>query len=165
MKDFEGLDRPDPPPPSKSDLATFTALQAYDQNVYGFRTPEAELRQTSSSTADGAPAKRRDFPGVQSLMNILMDTRRRTDIPVPALAIFALPHVPENWINKTKDPKVRDAAATYYKAIDRLTQKQAQAFRSVPTARVIAMAGSHYIFVTNESEVLREMQVFLGGLK
>ena len=34
----------------------------------------------------------------------------------------------------------------------------------MPTARVIRLLGTHYIFLSNEPEVLREMHTFLAGL-
>jgi hypothetical protein len=128
--------------------------------------PEAEFRQTWNSTSDGGPAKARDFPGSQIFMTIMMGPKRYTDIPAPALVIFAIPHVQESWINKSTDPAVREAATAYFTTLDALTEKQAKAFEDgVPTARVIRLRGAHHIFLSNEPDVLREMRVFLTGLK
>jgi hypothetical protein len=99
-------------------------------------------------------------------MTILTGVKKYTDIPVPALVIFAIPHVQENWIDKSTDPAVRKAATAYFTTLDALTEKQAKAFESgVPTVRVIRVRGAHYIFLSNESDVLREMRAFLTGLK
>jgi hypothetical protein len=99
-------------------------------------------------------------------MAIMTGTKRYADIPVPALVIFAIPNVQENWINNSTDPAVREAAKAYYEKLDTLKDKQAKAFeRGVPTARVIRPRGAHYIFLSNEPDVLREMGVFLTGLK
>jgi hypothetical protein len=50
--------------------------------------------------------------------------------------------------------------------VDALTEKQAKAIEgSVSTARIVRLRGAHYIFLSNEPEVLREMRAFLGGLK
>jgi pimeloyl-ACP methyl ester carboxylesterase len=164
MKDFQ-IGGPQPPTPSGSDLASFSALQKWDAQVYGFRMPEAEFRQTWDSTSDGRPRKARDFPGSQTFMAIMMGTKRYTDIPVPALVIFAIPNVQENWINNSTDPAVREAAKAYYTKIDTLKDKQAKAFEGgVPTARVIRLRGAHHIFLSNEPDVLREMRAFLAGL-
>ena len=47
-----------------------------------------------------------------------------------------------------------------------LAEKQAKAFQDgVPGARVIRLRSTHYIFISNESDVLREMCAFMGGLK
>jgi len=166
MKEFQEIRGPQPPTPGGSDLASFSALQKWDAQVYGFRMPEAEFRQTWDSTSDGRPGKARDFPGSQTLMTIMMGTKRYTDIRVPALVIFAIPHVQENWIDKSTDPAVREAARAYFTTLDALTEKQAKAFEGgVPAARVIRLWGAHYIFLSNEPDVLREMRVFLTSLK
>lgn len=79
---------------------------------------------------------------------------------MPALVIFAI------WMDKSADPAVRKAAEAYFTRIDALVEKQAQAWeRSVSTARVIRLRGARYIFLSNESDVLREIRVFLAGLK
>jgi len=139
---------PRAPRQKESDFATFSALQQWDTAVYGFRRPEAELRQTWDSDSSDRPRRERDFPGSQLFAAILTSPTKYARIPVPALVIFALPHVPENAV------------------IDALTDKQAKALeRGVPTARVVRLRGSHHIFLSNESEVLREMRAFLRGLK
>ena len=128
--------------------------------------PEAEFRQTWDSTSDGRPAKPRDFPGSSALMTIMTATKRYTDIPAPALVIFSIPHVKETWMTKSSDPAVRKAAEAYFTTLDALTEKQAKAFEDgVPMARVIRLRGMHYIFLSNEPDVLREMRAFLADLK
>jgi hypothetical protein len=50
--------------------------------------------------------------------------------------------------------------------VDLLTEKQAKAFEAgVPTARVIRLRGTHYIFLSEEAAVLHEMRYFLTGLR
>jgi non-heme chloroperoxidase len=165
MKEFQEIRGPQPPKPGASDLASFSALQKWDAQVYGFRMPEAEFRQTWDSTSDGRVGKARDFPGSQVFMTIMTSMKRFTKIPVPALVIFAIPHVQETWIDKITDPAVREAAKVYFTKIDALTEKQAKAFEDgVPSARVIRLRGAHFIFLSNESDVLREMRAFLTGL-
>jgi pimeloyl-ACP methyl ester carboxylesterase len=166
MKEFQELKGPQPSTPGDSDLASFRALEKWDAQVYGFRIPEAEFRQTWDSTSDGRPAKACDFPGSQMLMTIMMSPKRYTDIPVPALVIFAIPHVQEMWMSKSTDPTVREAAKAYFTRIDALAKKQAKAFEDgVPTARVIRLHGMHYIYLSNEADVQREIGTFLAGLK
>jgi pimeloyl-ACP methyl ester carboxylesterase len=165
MKDFQ-IPGPQPPAPGDSDLASFNALQQWDERVYGFRTPEAEFHQTWDSNSEGRPKGARDFPGSQIFMKIMTSTKRYAAIPLPALVIFAIPQVPDNWIGSSPDPAAREAGRTYFATINDLKEKQAQAFAGgVPTARVIRLRGAHYIFLSNEADVLREMRVFLAGLR
>jgi pimeloyl-ACP methyl ester carboxylesterase len=57
------LKAPQPPPRSKADLASFSALGNYYERVNGFRFSEAELRQQRQPTPDGAVGQYRNFPG------------------------------------------------------------------------------------------------------
>jgi non-heme chloroperoxidase len=76
-----------------------------------------------------------------------------TEIGVPALAIFASPH----------DVMTGD----FEKFDEALTERQARAFeRGVPQARVLRWPhASHYLFIAQEREVLREVKVFLATLR
>jgi non-heme chloroperoxidase len=166
MNEFREIGGLQAPSPAGSDLASFSVLQNWDAQTYGFRTPEAELRQTWDSTAEGRVAAPRDPPGAQVFMTIMMSAKRYTEIRAPALVIFALPHVPETWIDSATDPAVREAAKAYFTKIDALTERQAKTFEDgVPTARMVRLRGAHYIFLSNQTEVLREMRAFLAGLK
>ena len=163
MKEFE-ISGPRPPRPSAVDLGSFGALQKWHADVYGYR-PESELHQTWDSES-GRPQKEREFPGAQSFMAIMASTNKFTKIPVPVLAIFASPHIPEIWIAKSTDPAVREAAGAYYAALNASTEKQVRAVEAgVPTARVVRLTGAHHIFLSNEPDILREMRDFLADLK
>jgi non-heme chloroperoxidase len=163
MKEFQTAG-PRPPEPNEADLASFSSLQKWDAEVLGFPRPEAELRQTWDADSSGRPRKERRSPGARAFAAILTSDKTYTRIPVPALVIFALPHVPERWMNT--DPTTREAARTYYSGIDAATERQAKALEEgVPTARVVRVRGGHHIFLSNESETLREMRTFLARLK
>ncbi|SRR6266568_2951915 len=166
MKQFQALQGPQPPAPGEPDLRSFKALQNWDAEVYGVRLPESEFHQTWDSTPDGRVAKPRDFPGSEMFMTIMQGRKKYTRIPVPALAIFAIPHIPEAWMTKSADPDVRTTADNYFAALDALAEKQAKALDAdVPTAHVVRLRGMHYIFLSNESDVLREIRAFVRGLK
>jgi pimeloyl-ACP methyl ester carboxylesterase len=156
---------PRAPNPTNADLASFGSLQNWDAEVYGFRIPEAEFRQTWEADSSGRPRKRRDFPGSQSFMAIMTSPRKHGQIPVPSLVIFASPHIPEAWIAKSTNPRVQDAARTYYAKIEAATESQAKAVQaSEPAARVVRLPGAHYIFLSNQPDTLREVRSFLNQL-
>jgi pimeloyl-ACP methyl ester carboxylesterase len=163
FKQFQDISGPQPPPPGESDLASFTALQKYYMRVLGFTYPEAELRQEWNSTPDGRVGKQREFPGGATLM---AGMKKYTDIPVPVLVIFASPHGLGSWVDNNTDPKVREAAKAYSAALEVLTERQAEAFENgVPTARVVKLSGAHhYVYLSNEADVLREIHAFLASL-
>jgi len=91
---------------------------------------------------------------------IVAGEQKYTDIRVRALAIYALPHAGEPV---SKDPAARAAA----EARDLLvTGAQSKAFENgVHSARVVRLAhANHYVFLSNEADVLREMNAFLSTL-
>jgi alpha-beta hydrolase superfamily lysophospholipase len=72
--------------------------------------------------------------------------QKYTHIPIPILAIYALPLDP-------KDPPIG-------------TEAQAKAFEDgFPSARVVRLPHArHEVFSSNEEDVLREMNAFIAGL-
>ena len=166
MREFSAVEGPGHPTPTAADLKSFAALQEWDERVDGFNTPEAELRQTWASDGQAPTGKRRQSPGSRVFSTILGGKNRYDRIPVPVLAIFALPHIPERWIRESSDPTVQKASRTYFATIDALTEKQVKAVEAgVPTARVVRVPGSHYVFISNAPDVRREMRTFIESLK
>jgi non-heme chloroperoxidase len=166
VMDMDTLQRPEPPPPSAADLASFGALQKYYERINGFRFPEAELRQQREANPEGGVGKERNFPGAAMFMSLLRGTKKYTEIPAPALIIFANPHGQGRWVNDNTDPAVQAAARTYSRALESLTEKQKEAVENgVPSAHVIVLLGAHhYVFLSNESDVLSAIQSFVGEL-
>ena len=164
---MQRLKAPSPPSPDRADLASFPAFTKYQERVNGFRFPEAELRQERIETLGGEVGKQRDFPGGALFMPLLNGTRKYIDIPVPALVIFANPHRSGAWADRSTDPMVRLAAKNYSLALTALTERQQKAVeKGLPTAHVITLANaSHHVFLSNETDVIREMRNFLDTLK
>jgi non-heme chloroperoxidase len=161
------LQAPQPQVPDAADLAGFDALQRYYERVEGLRFPEAELRAQREANPDGSVGKPLDPPGGAMLMKLIGESKKYTAVPAPALFIFANPHSLGTWVNANPDPSVRAAANAYSASLTALTQKQERAVENgVHAARVVTVAGAnHYVFLSNESEVLREMRAFLSRLR
>jgi pimeloyl-ACP methyl ester carboxylesterase len=87
--------------------------------------------------------------------------QKYTSIPVPALAIYACPH---NWDRFfPNDPSRR--AALLADDTARCTGWADAFSRGVPSARVVRIPNAdHYVFNSNEAEVVREMNDFLAKL-
>ncbi len=166
MNEFQSLNAPQPPGPVGPDLASFPALQRYYSRVLGFTYPEGELRQQWVCKPDGSVGDHRDFPGYAILMAAITDYPKYSTIPVPTLAIFAIPHGQGKWVDSSTDPKVNEAARAYAAALTPLTERQVNAFKKgAPRARVIRLRGAHhYVYLSNEAEVLRALRGFLTGL-
>ncbi len=83
---------------------------------------------------------------------------------MPILALFAVPHDPNDLGIPADDEKRRAAYEAWDMAHE--TGPQVDAFeKGLPTARVVRIPyASHDIVASNESEVLREMNAFIGRL-
>jgi pimeloyl-ACP methyl ester carboxylesterase len=148
------------PPPSADDLKSFPVFRAWALRVRGLNYPEAELRQTFETTPDGGVAfKLRSQPRIGPA--ITAGWQKYTDIRVPVLAIYAVPHDLGPYANN--NPVARAA----YEASDiASTEAQAKAFENgIPSARVVRLPhANHLVFLSNEADVLREMRSFLAGM-
>ena len=164
--DMMALHAPEPPPPGPSDLSSFSALDSYYKRVNGFGFPESELRQQRQVTPEGTVGQCRDFPGGALLMQLLTHPNRYDSIRLPSLIIFANPHSLGAWVDQNTDPKVRTAAKAYSVALSALTEKQENAVRNGrPTAQVVTIANAnHYVYLSNESEVLMHIRSFVSTL-
>jgi len=147
-------------------LSSFSALQKWNAQEHGFAWPEAEFRQTWDSTPDGRPTKEHNFPGLKAVMTVVRDPKKFTSINVPALVIFASPHAHETWMDRSSDPATKKTVEAYFTTLNALKEKQAKAFEEgVATAHVVRLRGAHFIFASNEREVLREIRSFVLELR
>jgi pimeloyl-ACP methyl ester carboxylesterase len=100
-------------------------------------------------------------PIIQIAAAVIRGEQRFSWVKCPVLAIYAVPHNlgPEAGT----DPTIRAAMAAA--DLDR-TSAQAKAFESgIPSARVVRLPNAnHFIFNSNEADVLREMNDFLAKL-
>jgi len=160
------LHAPQPPPPVASDLASFGALGRYYDRINGFRFPESELQQQRVSAPNGAVGDYRDSPGGGMLMQLLTHPNKYSRIPVPALFLFANPHSLGTSVDQSTDPAVRTAANNYSVALSALTEKQENAVKNgVPTAHVVTIPdANHYIYLSSDDKVLKEMRTFISTL-
>jgi pimeloyl-ACP methyl ester carboxylesterase len=96
--------------------------------------------------------------GLAAAQAITAGEQKYAHIPVPILAIYALPHDYSNG--------PLSASAVEAKDISDITGPQAKAFEAAfPSARVVRVPhASHYVFQSNEADVLREMDAFITSL-
>ncbi len=118
---------------------------------------EKDLRSVQGHLDSGP---QRTIPPIEQA--VLSGMQRYTNIPVPVLAIFALPDDLGPTFLKD-DPAARAAAVARFVES---TEAQAKAFeQGIPTARVVRLAhANHYVFQSNEADVLREMNAFISTL-
>jgi non-heme chloroperoxidase len=129
---------PDPPSPAAADRASFSAYRAYQIRVQGFTFPEAELRNDFASNADGSVGKwiPKDHNDA-----VVEGERKYVNLRVPILAIFAMGN--------------GQGAEVAAESIEKDT----------PSARVVRFPqANHQIFLSNETDVLREIREFISSL-
>jgi len=151
---------PQSPNPGPADLASIAAFQSWGKATFGYALPEAEIREQFEITPSGGPGKHRDEQA--ATLAIIRGDQEYTDIRAPILAIYAVGHRLGPYADK--DSVARDAALARDEAN---VEAVADGFqKGLPSARVIQIHHTyHYIFITNEAEVLREMRAFLSTLQ
>ncbi len=123
----------------------------------GFERDLKEILKNMPEAGSAQPTAAQVQPITRAIM---AGMQKYTDIRVPVLAIYAVPHA-------TGQPYKDDAARAAAEAKDEAnTGAQAKAFESgVPSARVVRLPhANHFIFFSNEADVLREMNAFLAGI-
>jgi pimeloyl-ACP methyl ester carboxylesterase len=97
-------------------------------------------------------------PGLIAARAIAAGEQKYTAIHVPVLAIFALPHDEGTGNPPDSEAEARD--------INEITGPQAKAFQAgMPSAKVVRLPhASHYVFQSNEADVIREMNAFIRTL-
>ncbi len=122
---------------------------------------EKELREVQQAVANVPP----DPPEPASEFGpddaIELGEQKYTEIKAPALAIFADPHDP----GPTPEYSAAQRAAIVKYDLD-TTTAQANAFEAgVPSAHVVRIQNAdHFVYKSNEADVLREMNAFIAKL-
>lgn len=154
---------PGAPQPRPEEVNDFAAYRKWSARVHGYALPEAELRRVRTTTSAGGVGASNTPPFVPQAISA--GSQRFREIRVPTLTIFASPHGLGPWTNDYPDH--RSAFDAFARFDEAMTDRQATAFeRGVAGARVIRLANaSHYLFIAQEADVLREVLVFLVSLR
>lgn len=123
---------------------------------------EKDLQEQLKDVESRGPAPDMPPPRFPAAVTGIMEGEQKyTEIHAPVLLIYAVPH---SGGPPLKDPSMRAAMEARDEAN---TNAQAQAFASaVPQAVVVKLPhANHYVFDSNEADVLREMDAFIAGLK
>jgi non-heme chloroperoxidase len=127
---------------------------------------EKDVQETQKQIASMPALPPRQGPGPAIPMAIIAGEQKYTEIHVPILAIYAVPH---NLGPMMNSPMLKDnpTAQAAMKANDlATTSTQANAFEAgVPSAHVVRLPNAdHFVFNSNEADVLREMNAFMATL-
>jgi non-heme chloroperoxidase len=126
-----------------------SSLPALEKDL---RKEQQNLEGTTATSAEPQPATPTIGYAIQAGM------QKYTEIPASILAIYAIPHD-----RGVTDPAARAAADV--KDME-TSGAAADAFETgLPSARVVRLPhANHFVFISNEVDVLREMDAFLGSL-
>lgn len=154
--------------PDSPDYKSYQAYRDWQMRTHGVAFPESELRQLYAANADGTMGR---YLVPESVRDAMFKGMQRPDyahIRIPVLAFFAVPPSVEDQMLRYKPKDAEERAATSQKrAVDLAIQKRhmRDLQNGVPAARVIELPGANfYIFLSNEADILRDMQAFLAGL-
>jgi non-heme chloroperoxidase len=146
------------PSPTEADRSSIAAFQRYFTGYYGGILPEDEIRQQYQITATGAIGDRIGHPIANKANEIEME--RFSTLDTRALVIIPFPNALN--IGVTHDP----AKLAAYKAQE-ASRKEAQIaiWRKQHNVEVVVVPNvTHYIFLSDESEVLSLITRFVNSL-
>jgi hypothetical protein len=161
-----------PVPPTDSDKKSFAAFYDYwKRRTVNFAFPESELRSEYDQEPDGSVGSIRSPAFVRKAIAEGSRKRDYSKIKVPILAFIPIPPDKsigwsENYRFQPTTDEARTALEKIYATDRACTKRLEQTFISeVPKARIIELQNAdHYVFFSNETEVLREMRAFIQHL-
>jgi non-heme chloroperoxidase len=158
-----------PPSPSASDLKSFSAFRDWRMRTHGVAYPEAELRIDFAQNPDGSVGDRLT-PSVVPQGIMAGDHKHDySQIRVPVLALVGYPPLPQDQIreNRITDPAERTIVEAVFGTQVGLIRNRIKRINSAAgSARVVDLWGAnHFVFLSNEPDVLREIRAFLAGLR
>jgi pimeloyl-ACP methyl ester carboxylesterase len=151
--------------PPAAPVSSYAAAVDRFEHERGFRLPESELRQTLVPNEDGAPGAARTPARVAQAVTSHEATFNQ--VAAPVLALSAMPQVAPHYLANIPGDEARAAAAAWRTQFNAAKEKQLKAFeQGIPGARVVRLADAdHYVFITHEADVLREIHGFVSMLK
>jgi pimeloyl-ACP methyl ester carboxylesterase len=138
----------------------------------GFPLPESEFRSTFATNPDGSVGP---FKTPQAIHNAMgaghQKPRDYSNIRAPVLALFEFPLTSLDQL-RPEHPQPRNdeerALVVRFAAVSKriLNRAAEKLMRSVPNARLVDLPGAgHYVFITRQDAVLREIVAFINGLR
>jgi pimeloyl-ACP methyl ester carboxylesterase len=155
---------PPRPPAAKEDLESFATVQPWYARGSGVQLPEAEFRQILTVSADGHPEIHFRQPAYVSAA-IRSGGQKFTGVTAPALGIFAIWDRPRPA--DPSDAQAQADARAYAAAQAERVGFGVEHLHSVaPHGEVVQLhLADHYVFLSNQDQVLQEIHRFLSELK
>jgi pimeloyl-ACP methyl ester carboxylesterase len=151
--------RASPPAPGSDDQKSYAALRSWYGRTMGFEPPEADLRESSVPSPVSPIGEPRTPRSVGAAIVSGVTKPDYSGIRVPALAIYAVPRSEKDVPGFGNAPP--SAVQDLFQVMKEQELVNSAAFRSGDKAKVIEISGAkHYVFLSNEEEVLQAIQSF-----
>jgi non-heme chloroperoxidase len=162
---FQHFQLPPPPPMTAADSASPEAVREYGYRSNGIRLTLGEVLSVAVFGPDGRYKSDITPPRIDAAILAGLEHPRYSRIHAPALAFYAVldsvPQLFSAWAGM--DSSQRTQARQFFAAFQAWANGERARFRSEMTrGRVVELRGAHhYLFMSNEAEVTREMSAFL----
>jgi pimeloyl-ACP methyl ester carboxylesterase len=155
-----------PAPPEGAEANSFQGYRAWQLRNEGFAFPESELRNSSVTNPDGTMGAHKTRPDVVAAIAAGGRRRDYSGIRVPVLALFEYPRPLASKGYQPRNEAEWAAIKAFSSETARYVDRWVKNLRSgVPGARVVDLPGAgHYVFLTREAEVLKELRQFVAAL-
>jgi len=163
------LPPPPPSPPCREDRTSFEAFRRWQECRTKFAEPEAEFRNAWETNPDGSVGRYKTSGSIHDAIGAGEKRRDYSNIRVPVLAISESPPPTSLDQLRPEDPQPRtDEERAALLAFGKATKVYIDRWvgnlrRGVPDARLVELPGAgHYVFLTRQDEVLREIHTFVA---
>ena len=151
--------------PSASDMKSFQAYHDWRVRTSEVPFPESDLRQNFECNADGSVGKVKTSRQIHEAIGAGAQRRDYSRIRVPILAFF--PGVSNKPKYQPKNAEEKAAIQEFDSATAAYINRWKKNLLSAPAGvRVVEVPGAnHYIFLSNEVDLRRELGTFLVALR
>jgi pimeloyl-ACP methyl ester carboxylesterase len=159
------------PGPTESDKRSFQAMRDRQMRTMRFAFPEAEFQNQFYSNPDGSVAARRAADFVGRAIGEGSKKRDYSNIRAPILYFAAAPPRARGWSQyyhfEPRNAEQRRALQRIYDADRNYLNRYERYMRTAKgPVRIVELVGAdHYVFFTNEEEVLRGLRRFVAHLR
>lgn len=154
-------------PPSRlpSDLKSFAAYRDWRARTQGVVIPEAEFRNDFAENPDGSVGDRITPAFVPQAIMAGGGAHDYSQIRVPVLAFIGYPPLPQDQIREnhiTDANELMVVYAVFGSNVGMIRKRIKRIENAAGGARVVDLWGAnHFVFLSNEADVLRGMRLFI----